>query len=124
MTQSLIYSITSCALFIIGFYGITVCRHILHKVLSLNIMGVGIFLLLIVCSNTGLGLIDPVPQAMVLTGIVVAVAGTALALNFICRIHAILKAEFEANNSTDNNTDNNSENDSKMNTAVQDNHKA
>jgi len=33
--------------------------------------------------------VDPVPQAMVLTGIVVAVAGTGLALALIVRLRAI-----------------------------------
>jgi len=50
-------------------------------VLALNVMGAGVFLVLIAVAYRGAGTpADPVPHALVLTGIVVAVSATALAL--------------------------------------------
>ena len=54
---------------------------LLRKVLALNVMGSGVFLLLIAAAYRGPDAApDPVPHALVLTGIVVAVSATALAL--------------------------------------------
>jgi len=50
-------------------------------------MGSGAFLVLVGLAQRS-GTPDPVPQAMVLTGIVVAVAATALALALARRLHA------------------------------------
>ena len=60
----------------------------LRKMLAVNIMGVGVFMLLLSTANRG-DIIDPVPHAMVLTGIVVAVAGTALCLKLAVNISKI-----------------------------------
>ncbi len=86
MTQDLIYSVCGIALFGIGLYGLIIVPHILQKILAVNIMGVGVFMLLVAAGHNPGGVSDPVPHAMVLTGIVVAVAGTALALSLVCRI--------------------------------------
>jgi len=52
-------------------------------------MGAGVFMLLIAVAYRGPGLPpDPVPHALVLTGIVVAVSATALALALVRRLHA------------------------------------
>jgi len=52
---------------------------VLRRILAFNIMGSGAFLVLVGLAQRH-GVVDPVPHAMVLTGIVVAVASTALAL--------------------------------------------
>jgi multicomponent Na+:H+ antiporter subunit C len=62
-------------------------------VLSINIMGIGIFMLLVATSAMAPGLIDPIPQAMVLTGIVVAAAGSALMLQLAIQIEQQYKAD-------------------------------
>jgi multicomponent Na+:H+ antiporter subunit C len=51
-------------------------------------MSTGIFLILIAAAYKPLntGAVDPVPHAMVLTGIVVSVSVTALALILACRV--------------------------------------
>lgn len=60
--------------------------HLLRRILAFNIMGSGVFLVMVGLaqhsppSNSQGSNVDPVPQALVLTGIVVAVAATALAL--------------------------------------------
>ena len=92
MTQDLIYSLTSLALFGLGFYGLIALPHILRKMLAVNIMGVGVFMLLLTTAYHD-GVIDPVPHAMVLTGIVVAVAGTALCLKLAVSINKIDQSE-------------------------------
>jgi multicomponent Na+:H+ antiporter subunit C len=51
-------------------------------------MGSGAFLVLVGLAQR-YDVADPVPQAMVLTGIVVAVAATALALALVRKLHAL-----------------------------------
>lgn len=60
--------------------------HALRRILAFNLMGSGAFLVLVGLAQRDGG-VDPVPQAMVLTGIVVAVAATALALALARRLH-------------------------------------
>lgn len=79
MTPGWIYALTGVALFLAGAAGIILLAHLLRKILAFNIMGSGIFLLLVGLGQRD-GNVDPVPQAMVLTGIVVSIAATALAL--------------------------------------------
>lgn len=87
MTSALLYSITGLGLFAIGLFGVVVASHVMRKILSLNVMGVGIFMFLVAFARQSESVVDPIPHAMVLTGIVIAVAGTALALNLMVRIH-------------------------------------
>jgi multicomponent Na+:H+ antiporter subunit C len=88
MTQDLVYSITGLILFGIGLYGLVAAAHILRKLIAINIMSIGVFMLLLATAHHG-AVIDPVPHAMVLTGIVVAVAGTALCLWLAVNIRKI-----------------------------------
>lgn len=90
MSDFLIYGLASAALFAICLHGLITRQHILRKILALNMMGSAVFLLLITIAerNQVDGVADPVPQAMVLTGIVVAVSVTAFALALARRYHA------------------------------------
>ena len=67
----------------LGVYGLIASPQPLRKILALNVLGTGVFLLFGVVARrgaaAGLGA-DPVPQALVITGIVVAFAATALAV--------------------------------------------
>ena len=81
----LIYAIAGVALFATGVAGLILKVHWLRKILAFNIMGSGAFLVLVGLGQRD-GVPDPVPQAMVLTGIVVAVAATALALGLARRL--------------------------------------
>jgi multicomponent Na+:H+ antiporter subunit C len=86
VSTSIIYSMGGVLLFALGTFGLIARRHLIHKIVSTNFMGSGIFLVLIGLGNrTPEGPPDPVPQAMVLTGIVVTVALTALALALVKR---------------------------------------
>ena len=93
MSQSLIYSTCAISLFCIGLLGFMLLTDVIRKVLSINIMGIGIFMLLVATSAMAPGSIDPIPQAMVLTGIVVAAAGSALMLQLAIQIDQQLRAD-------------------------------
>ena len=92
MTQDSLYIIASIGLFGIGLYGVIVAPHILRKILAINIMSVGVFMLLVTSASNVNSTPDPVLHAMVLTGIVVAIAGTALALFLAGKIHTLSRA--------------------------------
>lgn len=85
MTESaLLFLLTATALFVIGAHGLVQSRHALRKLLALNICTTGVFLIL-VASGQG-DPPDPLPHAMVLTGIVVALSTTAVAIGLIVRL--------------------------------------
>ena len=88
MTPFNVYALTGVALVCIGLYGVLTREHLLRRLLALNVTGGGVFLLLVAVAARGGGAPDPVPHAMVLTGIVVAVSVTAFALALVRRIHA------------------------------------
>ncbi len=79
MTTGLVFALAGAALFALGAAGIVLTAPLLRRILAFNVMGSGAFLVLVGLAQRDGG-VDPVPQAMVLTGIVVAVAATALAL--------------------------------------------
>jgi multicomponent Na+:H+ antiporter subunit C len=82
-----LFALAGVGLLVIGAWALVLRAHLIRKVLAINIMGSGTFLVLVGASAPGPGgLVDPVPQAMVITGIVVAVSATALALALVLRI--------------------------------------
>jgi multicomponent Na+:H+ antiporter subunit C len=83
----LVYALAAAVLFVIGLYGIIAQRDLLRKIMGANIMGGGVFLLLIsIARRNFAGNADPVPHAMVLTGIVVALSATAFAIALARRL--------------------------------------
>jgi multicomponent Na+:H+ antiporter subunit C len=83
-----LYALCGVAVFGIGFYGAVVGRHLLRRIVALNLMGSGVFLVFVALAHrTPSGRPDPVPHAMVLTGVVVAVSATALALALVRRLY-------------------------------------
>ncbi len=88
METELVYAITGIVLASLGLYALIVRRHMIRRLLAANIMGAGVFTLFVSLAAQVPDGVDPVPQAMVLTGIVVAVSATALGLVLIRRIHA------------------------------------
>lgn len=91
MTATFLYSMVGVLLFAMGLYGLIFQWHLLKKILAVNIMCSGVFLVFIAGKHRTAGLVDPVPQALVLTGIVIAVSTTALALALACSIMAARK---------------------------------
>ncbi len=88
MSSGLIFAVTGAMLFAMGVAGVLLIEQLLRRILAFNLMGSGAFLIFVGVAQRG-GTPDPVPQAMVLTGIVVAVAATALALGLVRRLHGL-----------------------------------
>jgi multicomponent Na+:H+ antiporter subunit C len=88
VTTGLLFALVGVALFALGVAGVALLAQLLRRILAFNLMGSGAFLVLVGLAQRG-DEPDPVPQAMVLTGIVVAVAATALALALVRRLHAL-----------------------------------
>ncbi len=89
MSAAFFFALVGVGLFSLGLHALIVHAHLLRKILALNVMGSGIFLVLVALSRrTGGAQPDAVPHAMVITGIVVAVSATALALTLMLRVTA------------------------------------
>ena len=86
MSAALVDALAGTGLFSIGLHALLVCRHLLRKILAINVMGGGVFLVLAAMARRNAALPDPVPHAMIITGIVVAVAATALALVLMLKL--------------------------------------
>ena len=90
MNPTTVFGLCAAALVGIGLYGLIVHPHPLRKILAFNVIGSGVFLLFGVIARRGAGAGfggDPVPQALLITGIVVAFSATALAVALLLRLH-------------------------------------
>jgi multicomponent Na+:H+ antiporter subunit C len=88
MSSYILYAMAGVIIFCIGLYGAVSRRHLMQKIIGLNIMSGGVFLLLISIGKRNMvNWPDPVPHAMVLTGIVVALAASAFTLALARRIY-------------------------------------
>src|SRR5215467_2780564 len=88
MSATILYGFCSAVLVSLGLYGLIVHPEPLRKILAFNLVGGGVFLLFGVVARRGAAVGfggDPVPQALVITGLVVAFAGTALAVALLLR---------------------------------------
>jgi multicomponent Na+:H+ antiporter subunit C len=73
----------------LGLYGIITNPQPLRKIIAFNLRGSGVFLLFGVVGRRGAAAgigNDPVPQALVITGVVVAFSATALAIALLLRL--------------------------------------
>ena len=102
MAEALWYNLDYTAvvvLFCIGLYAVIIKNNLIKKLLGLNIMETAVFAFIVTSGMVSGGsppvvgpgaeapMASPLPHALVLTGIVVALATTALALALIIRIH-------------------------------------
>jgi multicomponent Na+:H+ antiporter subunit C len=93
---------TAIALIVIGLYAVLLKKHLVKIVIGLSIIDAGIHLLFVAVGyinggtapifspgneNAGAQMVDPVPQALVLTAIVIGFAVTALALSLVIRLY-------------------------------------
>lgn len=95
----MIFGLAASALVALGLYGLITQPALLRKVLAFNLLGGGVFLLFGVVARRG-DVADPVPQALVITGLVVAFAATALALVLVLRLFQITGAATIAEDKT------------------------
>ena len=94
LNEQMIYGLAGITLFSLGLRMVFSPVALLRRVLAINIAGAGLFLLLIaVAYRGGETLPDPVPHALVLTGIVVAFSATALALALGRRLRELTNDE-------------------------------
>lgn len=99
MSAPTLYGLCAAALMGLGLFGFILHPAPLRKVIAFNLVGVGVFLFFGVAARRGAGAGfggDPVPQALVITGVVVAFAATALAVALIVRMAEADRAEGDA----------------------------
>ena len=76
-----LYIVSGVILFSIGFYNFIMLENLLRKIVAFNITSTGVLLVLISVAYRNFSVLpDAVPHAMALTGIVVTISATSLAL--------------------------------------------
>ena len=86
--STMLFGLAAAALIGLGLFGVVINPAPLRKILAFNVIGAGVFLMFGVVGQRGAaaGLAaDPVPQALVIIGQVVAFAATAIAVMLIVR---------------------------------------
>jgi multicomponent Na+:H+ antiporter subunit C len=89
MNSATLFGLCGAVLAGLGLYGLIVDPQPLRKVLAFNLLGGGVFLLFGVVARRGAAAGfggDPIPQALVINGLVVAFASTALAVALLLRL--------------------------------------
>ena len=89
MTAATLFGLCAAVLIGVGLFGLIVNPHPLRKILAFNVVGSGVFVLFGAIAHRGAGAGmggDPVPQALLITGIVVAFSATALAVALLLRL--------------------------------------
>jgi multicomponent Na+:H+ antiporter subunit C len=83
ISAATLFGLCGAVLIGLGLFGLMVNPRPLRKILALNVIGSGVFVILGAIARRGAdaGIAgDPVPQALLITGIVVAFSATALAV--------------------------------------------
>jgi len=84
-----LFGLLGAALVGLGLFGLVVHPNPLRKILAFNLLGGGVFLVFGAVARRGAAAGmggDPVPQALVITGLVVAFSATALAVSLLLRL--------------------------------------
>lgn len=79
MSSGLFWMIIGATLWLLGLHGLLTLRQALRRIIAFNLMGSGVFLVMIALAARSQPS-DPLLIALVVTGLVVAVSATALAL--------------------------------------------
>ncbi len=93
--------VVAVLLFTIGLYAVVAKNNLIKKFMGLNIMETACFLLYVSLGSVSGGkapiwtegleksaiLVNPIPQALILTGIVIAVSTTSLGLSLMIKIY-------------------------------------
>jgi multicomponent Na+:H+ antiporter subunit C len=89
MTGATLFGLCGAALVGLGLFCVITDPRLLRKILGFNVLGSGVFLLFGIIARRGAAAgfpADPVPQALVITGIVVAFSATAIAVALLVRL--------------------------------------
>jgi multicomponent Na+:H+ antiporter subunit C len=84
-----LFGLCAAALVGVGTYALIVNPQPLRKIVAFNVIGSGVFVLFGAIAHRGAGSGwggDPVPQALLITGLVVAFSATALAVALLLRL--------------------------------------
>ena len=90
MSAATVFGLFAAAAAGLGLYGLITNPQPLRKILAFNLLGSGVFLVFGVVARRGAAAGfggDPVPQALVITGVVVAFSATALAVALLLRLY-------------------------------------
>jgi multicomponent Na+:H+ antiporter subunit C len=94
MNRPELFLAVAVALVLLGVVRLLFSRDLVRRVVALNVAGSGVLLaFVVVAARSDPDTPDPVPHALVLTGIVVTVAVTALALGLVRRIELARERE-------------------------------
>lgn len=89
MTTCSVIGLCAAAVVGIGLYGVIVGGTWMRRLISFNVLSSGVFLIFGAIAHRGAPEgPDPIPQALVITGLVVAFAATALGIALILRLAA------------------------------------
>src|SRR5262245_28459450 len=89
MSAATVFGLCAAVVAGLGLYGAIVNPQPLRKILAWNLLGSGVFMAFGAIARRGAAAgfgADPVPQALIITGIVVAFAATALATAVLLRL--------------------------------------
>lgn len=87
MSSQMLYMMTGVVLFAIGLMALFIRRDVVPRIVGANIMASGVFLIIVTAaSGTDADEADPVGQALVLTGIVISVSLSGVALGLARRL--------------------------------------
>ncbi len=99
LDSGLVFYVAAVGLILIGIAGVVVCNHLVRIIFGLALLESGVNLLLVVIGyragavapilvngQAAASMVDPVPQALVLTAIVISVGVLALALSLALRV--------------------------------------
>ncbi|KJC35036.1 NADH-ubiquinone oxidoreductase subunit 4L [Bradyrhizobium sp. LTSP849] len=84
-----VFGLCAAAAVGLGLNGLMTSPQPLRKIIAFNLLGSGVFLLFGIVGRRGAAAgfgNDPVPQALVITGVVVAFSATALAIALLLRL--------------------------------------
>lgn len=79
MSQTVFYLLLGAGLWLLGLHGLLCLRQPLRRIMAVNIMGSGVFMVMLALA-VRTDPPDPVLQALIVTGLVVAASATALAV--------------------------------------------
>lgn len=91
------YMLLGTLVFLLGLHGLLILADPIRRLIAVNLMGVGIFLIMVTLARRS-DPADPVLHALVVTGLVVAISATAFALRLIT---ASLAADKDAESETE-----------------------
>ncbi len=93
MDGATLFGLCAAVLVGLGLYGLIINPQPLRKIVAFNVVGGGVFLLFGAIAHRGAAAGwggDPVPQALLITGLVVAFCATALALTVLLRLFDVV----------------------------------